>query len=120
MLPLGQPAKRNGRRVRALNPHAPGDVKLLEVISRGEFTINGFRNRDLRALLFPEADASRQAQRRHAAAASRELAVLRAHGMIKKVPHTHRYHLTKQGRVVATAVITVRNIGTDVLTGLAA
>jgi hypothetical protein len=68
---LGQPAKRNGRRVRALNPHAPEDAKLLELISRGEFTINGFRNRDLRPLLFAEADASRQAQRRRAAAVSR-------------------------------------------------
>ena len=53
--PLGQltarlcrPTRRNGRRLRALNPHAPADAALLEVISRGEFTINGFRNRDLR------------------------------------------------------------------------
>ncbi len=117
---LGQPAKRNGRRVRALNPHAPEDAKLLELISRGEFTINGFRNRDLRPLLFAEADASRQAQRRRAAAVSRQLALLRAHGLIKKLPRTHRYLLTKQGRVVATALMTVRNIGTDVLTSLAA
>jgi hypothetical protein len=117
---LGQPAKRNGRRVRALNPHAPEDAKLLELISRGEFTINGFRNRDLRPLLFAEADASRQAQRRRAAAVSRQLALLRAHGLIKKLPRTHRYLLTKQGRVVAMALMTVRNIGTDVLTSLAA
>ena len=49
---LCQPVTRDGRRVRALNPHAPGDAALFEAISRGEFTVNGLRNRDLRQLLF--------------------------------------------------------------------
>ena len=49
---LCRPSRHNGRRVRALNPHAPADAALLSAISRGEFTLNGFRNRDLRALLF--------------------------------------------------------------------
>jgi hypothetical protein len=54
----GRPAlgtRHNGRRVRALNPHAPADAALLTAISRGEFTLNGFRNRDLRTLLFNKA-----------------------------------------------------------------
>ena len=63
---LCRPVKRNGRRVRALNPHAPGDATLIEAISRGEFTINGFRNRDLRQLLFTGAAMSRHEQRRQA------------------------------------------------------
>ena len=65
---LCRPAKRNGRRVRPLNPHAPDDAALIEAIGRGEFTINGFRNRDIRALLFDDDRASKQEQRRHAAA----------------------------------------------------
>jgi hypothetical protein len=52
---LCQPVRHNGRQVRTLNPYAPGDSKLLDAISRGEFTINGFRNRDLRQLLFTDA-----------------------------------------------------------------
>jgi hypothetical protein len=55
---LCQPVKRDGRRARPLNPHAPDDTKLLDAISGGEFTINGFRNRDLRGLLFADDDAS--------------------------------------------------------------
>lgn len=117
---LCQPVKRNGRQVRALNPHAPGDARLFEIISRGEFTINGFRNRDLRQRLFADAHASKDDRRRHAAAVSRQLALLRAHGLIKKVPQTHRYQLTSQGRIVVTALITVRNVGTEALTKLAA
>ena len=63
-----QPVRHNGRQVRALNPYAPGDGKLLDAISRGEFTINGFRNRDLRQLLFTDAAEPEDVQRRHATA----------------------------------------------------
>ena len=46
---LGRPVRRKGRRVRPMNPCAPNDARLIETVSRGEFVINGFRNRDLRA-----------------------------------------------------------------------
>lgn len=117
---LCRPVQRNGRRIRALNPYAPVDVELLQAISRGEFTINGFRNRDLRCLLFTDPPASKQQQRRQAAAVSRKLALLRGHGLIKKVAGTHRYHLTSQGRAIVTALLTAHSVSTDVLTKLAA
>lgn len=117
---LCQPVKRDGRRARPLNPHAPDDTRLLDAISRGAFTINGFRNRDLRGLLFADAAASPEQQRRNAAAVSRKLALLRAHGLIRKVAGTHRYHLSAQGRIIVTALITARNASVDALTKLAA
>ena len=117
---LCQPAKRNGRRVRALNPYAPADAGLLEAISRGEFTLNGFRNRDLRGLLFDDAADPKHERRRNAAAVSRKLALLRAHRLIRKVPRTHRYHLTDRGRRAVTALLTARNANANVLTKLAA
>lgn len=117
---LCRPTRRNGRRVRALNPHAPTDAALLTAISRGEFTLNGFRNRDLRALLFNKASASKSERRREAAAVSRKLLLLRAHHLIRKVPRTHRYHLTKAGRIAVTALIAARNANTQELTRLAA
>ena len=117
---LCQPVKHNGRRARPLNPYNPDDAKLLDTISRGEFTINGFRNRDLRPWLFDDETTSRQEQRRHAAAVTRKLAMLRAHRLIRKVHGTHRYLLTKHGRVVVTALITARNANSNTLTKLAA
>ena len=117
---LCQPVKHNGRRARPLNPYNPDDAKLLDTISRGEFTINGFRNRDLRPRLFDDETTSRQEQRRHAAAVTRKLAMLRAHRLIRKVHGTHRYLLTKHGRVVVTALITARNANSNTLTKLAA
>jgi hypothetical protein len=117
---LCQPVICNGRRFRPLNPHAPGDAELIAAISHGEFALNGFRNRDLRRLLFADGGASQHEQRRHAAAVSRRLALLRAHGLIKKVPTTHRYHLSAEGRVIVTALLTAANTSIKTLTKLAA
>lgn len=117
---LGRPAKHKGRRVRALNPYAPEDAQLIQALGRGEFTLNGLRNRDLRQILFDDANASKQEQRRHAAAVTRKLALLRAHRLIRKLKGTHRYHLTKQGRTIITALITAQNASTEALTKLAA
>ena len=41
-----------GKPVRALHPFDPQDHKLLTVINRGEFAINGLRNRDLQVFLY--------------------------------------------------------------------
>ena len=117
---LCQPARRNGRQVRSLNPYAPADASLLDAISRAEFTLNGFRNRDLRPLLFPNSAASKHEQRRQAAAVTRRLALLRAHRLINKVPGTHRYLLSRHGRIVVTALISARNANAQELTKLAA
>ncbi len=117
---LCQPVRRDGRRARPLNPHARDDARLFDAINRGEFIINGFRNRDLRELLFQDAGASAEERRRHAAAVSRKLALLRMHRLIRKVTSTHRYHLTLRGRIVVTAMITARNTSAQALTRLAA
>jgi hypothetical protein len=117
---LCRPIQHSGRRVRALNPYAPADAGLLDAVSHGEFLINGFRNRDLRVLLFARTPPLPQEQRRQSAAISRKLALLRAHGLIKKVHGTHRYHLTTEGRTIVTALIAARHVSTDSLAKLAA
>ena len=96
-------------RARALDIGKANDIALLQAISRGEFTTNGFRNRDLRALLFHDAQASKQDQRRNSARVSRQLRLLRAHGLIQKVPKTHLYRLTQRGQLLTAAVCAARN-----------
>ena len=117
---LCRPVTRDGRRARPRNPYAPDDAKLFDAISRGEFAINGFRNRDLRELLCDDANASPKDIKRHAAAVSRKLALLRMHRLIRKVRGTHRYHLTVHGRIVVTALMTAKFVSTEALTRLAA
>jgi hypothetical protein len=92
-------------RVRALRPFAD-DQPLLEAVSRGEFLLNGFRNRDLQAILYTEPAADPAERRRRSAAISRKLRMLRAHAIIHKVPHTHRYQLAPDARVILVAILT--------------
>jgi hypothetical protein len=104
------------RRVRALNPLAAADAALLEAVSRHEFLINGLRNRDLRRLLYGEKAAPAAEQRRQSAAVTRQLRLLRAHGLIHKVPKTHRYVVGEGGRRAITALLAARNASAEELT----
>lgn len=107
------------RRYRALRPFDPDEVRLLEVVSRGAWELSGFRNRDIRVALsgaaagatVPEQETAEAAvaRRRAASRISRKLAMLRAHGLIKKIPRTHRYLLTAEGRVAIAALLAVRH-----------
>jgi hypothetical protein len=45
---------------------------------------------------------------RAAARVTRHLRLLRAHGVIKKIPKTHRYRLTHTGRLLTAALFAVR------------
>src|SRR5438874_6400063 len=117
---LGQPRYWHGRRVRALQPFAPDDHQLIQSISRGEFTLNGFRNRDLQRLYFAQPATTPAEARRHSAWVSRKLRLLRAHGLIYKVTGTHRYHLTKAGRIATTAILTALRSSLRQLTTAAA
>jgi hypothetical protein len=110
---------REGRRYRALNPFEQTDAQLLEVVNRGDWTIKGFRNRDLRPLLYGLAK-TKQDQRRHAAKVTRRLALLHAHGLIAKVSRTHRWLVTQKGRRILTALLAARRATTEQLIALAA
>jgi hypothetical protein len=111
-----QPVIWQGKRSRAMNPLAATDARLLEVVNRGEFTINGFRNRDLRGLLFSKLPKDAAEQRRQSAAITRQLRLLRAHGLIHKVPKTHRYQISPDGREIINALLAARRVSTAKLT----
>jgi hypothetical protein len=113
------PPARRPRRVRALNPLATDDAALLQAVSGHEFLINGLRNKDLRRLLFGEAAVTTQEQRKRSAAVTRKLRLLRAHGLIHKVPKTNRYLVSEQGRQTITALLAARNASTEQLTARA-
>ena len=118
---LCRPANWKGKRVRALNPYALEDLALLRAVARGEFNINGFRNRDLRHLLYsPDQELTDRQRRYQSAAVTRKIRLLRAHGLIKKVPKTHRYLLTTRGYQAISAIIAALNASSDSLIKLAA
>lgn len=106
-------------RARALNPLATDDAALLDAVGRGEFTVTGFRNRDLRGLLYATETNDPAEARRRSGAVTRKLRLLRAHGLIRKVPKSHRYMVTDQGRIAITALSTARAADTAKLAAAA-
>ena len=102
--PLGQPVIEEGRRkARALNPLTGADGGLLRALAQGAFLVNGFRNRDIRVSLHGQPPTAIE-RRRQAAQITRQLALLRAHGLIVKVPKSHRYHLSALGRRISAVL----------------
>ena len=106
---VSRPVTDHGRRVRALRLGHPDDLALLEAIARGEFAISGFRNRDIRRQLYPAALTDPHEQRRLAAKVTRQLRILRAHGLIQKISKTTRYRLTNHGHTLTAAIFATRN-----------
>src|SRR5436309_1480683 len=66
----------------------------------------------------PKADPKEQ--KRRSAAIGRKLALLRTHGLIKKLSGTHRYVLTQKGSTTITALLTARQANINELTKIAA
>lgn len=108
-----------GQKVRGLNLFAEHDVKLLEIVGRGQFLLNGFRNRDVQRAWFPEATTQPAESRRRSGQITRKLRMLRAHGLIQKLPHTHRYLVSEKGRQVIAALMAARNADITQLTNAA-
>jgi hypothetical protein len=102
---LGERRRWKERSVRALRPFGE-DHPWLEAVSRGQFTLSGFRNRDLQRIFFKQAAPLPQEARRRTAQVGYRLRLLRAHGLIHKITGTHRYQLTPSGRKAITAILT--------------
>lgn len=112
---LERPTRWKQQRVRGLRVMG-ADQDLLQVISRGEFNLHGFRNRDLQPYLYQSPCRGPQESRRRSATMGRKLRLLRAHGLIEKLPRTHRYQLTQFGRLAITAILAAQKATVTYLT----
>jgi len=105
---IQRPVIQQQKRHRALQPFSEPDVQLLEAIGRGDFLIEGLRNRDLQDLLYARPAKDRREARQRSAAISRKLRLLRAHGLIRKIGTTHRYQVTDLGREILPPIAAAR------------
>jgi hypothetical protein len=114
------PGKNRQLKVRALNPMASEDAALLTAVLDPKFTVNGLRNRDLVAMLWTKPAATDEERRRRSARVTRQIRMLRGHGVLHKVPKTHRYVVSETGRKAVTALLAARNANAEFLTTNAA
>lgn len=90
-----------GRVYTGYNVWAPEIFLLFETISDGKFLIRGFTNQDIRWILCKNNPNTAKARGQ----TSRTIAKLRAHGLIRKIPHSRKYLVTNKGRRIMGALI---------------
>ena len=93
---ITRPVTKAGRRFRALDSTGK-DRDFLELISDPAFRISGLTNKMLRQQLSDTPFGSGRTDKQLSAKISRHLRLLRAHGIIRKLPRQHRYQLTLKG-----------------------
>ena len=97
--------KINGRQVTGFNVWSPEVVCIMETICNGKFLIEGFRNKDIRTIIFPNIKDPKKLSSK----TSRLLKKLRQHGLIKKVQRSRRYHVTSKGNRIMGTLIELRH-----------
>ena len=118
--PLCRPVTRGGRRYRALRPLHEPDTRLLRAVADGRRAVNGFRNGDIRRELFGADAADAKENRRRGGRVTRQLAMLRAHGLVRRVPKTRRWLLTDKGRRATALLSAAEHASADRLLAAAA
>jgi hypothetical protein len=106
---VSRPVSFQGRRRRALNLLAGSEQRLFQAVLRGEHRLHGFRNADIGRQLFSGAARSASEQRRRTSQVSRLLQLLRAHGLMAKIPHSYRYRITDKGEVIMNTALYMRH-----------
>jgi hypothetical protein len=98
-----RPIKKDKRHYRGLDVTGK-DMALLRAISDPKFNADAITNKHLREQLDGSAWANGLTDKRLSARVSRNLRLLREHGLIKKVPNQHKYLITPKGRLLTTAL----------------
>lgn len=102
---LARPIRRRGRSYRGFNPADADDVRLFAAVMRGEHSLTGFANRDIRSQLFAPAPRGSGDARRQAARVSRLLKRLHVHGLLGKIQRSRRWRVTRKGHAMMTTVL---------------
>jgi hypothetical protein len=101
---LSRSIRLNGRSYRGFNPVAKLDLQLFLSVLRGEHSIMGFRNHDIRLELFPHTKDP-NVLRRQSSRVSRLLKLLHVHKLIAKIPRSRRWRVTSIGHAIMSLFI---------------
>jgi hypothetical protein len=88
-----------GRSYAGFNPAREDEARLFAAVLAGDHITQGFRNKDIRAVLYAELPRDPERQR-YSAAVGRLLKRLHVRGLIMKVSRTRRWRVTNNGRRV--------------------
>jgi hypothetical protein len=103
------PVAYRGRRRRGLQPLSQADQNLFAAVLRGEYSVRGFRNRDLASHLYKVPATEPHEKRRRCAQVCRRITLLRAHGLVAKIPRARRYRVTLLGQQFMSTALKMRH-----------
>jgi hypothetical protein len=107
---LTEPVVVSGRSHAGFNPASAEEVRLFQAVLDGDHVLRGFRNGDIRTVLYKTTKDDHE-RRRQSHAVGRMLKRLHVRGLIVKVPHTHRWHVSDKGHRVLGAVVRLYHDG---------
>ena len=87
------------------NVLSPDTCQLFLAIMNGAFHINGFANKDIRQIIYPNSFDDTKIRNK----TTRLLAKLRAHGLIRKAPRSFKYYVSKKGRRIMAGVLYLKD-----------
>ena len=97
-----------GRRRRGLHVLGRDDQALFQAVLRGEHAVRGFRNGELAERLFGPKPQDPRERRQRCGRVCRRISLLRAHGLVAKIPRSRRYRVTRSGQRFMSTAIQVR------------
>lgn len=106
--PISRQRRLHDRPYRPLRPIAPDEGARFAALLHGHTALHGCRPQDLRRVLSPTEPTAPADQKRLTGRVSRLLRLYRAHGLIAKIAHTHRYHVTPKGHQIMSTAIRFR------------
>jgi hypothetical protein len=124
--PIGQllstvtkPFTEQGRRIRALEVMGK-DLELLQAISDPIFNVSFITNKGLQEKLHSLEWAKKMSGKQLSSRISRNLRLLREHGLIRKLPNQRKYSLTEKGKKLTSALNVIIAASTEKLLELSA
>lgn len=109
---LTKPVTKSGHRFRALDPTGK-DLEILQAISSPHFRIAGLTNKMVRDHLIESGSGKQFTDKQFSAKISRHLRILRAHGIIRKLPRQNRYQLTAKGARLTNVLNAFLSVSTE-------
>lgn len=106
--PVSQRRTLQGRAFRALRPIAPDESARFAALLDGSTLLHGCRAADLRRVLSPHEPDDPTERKRLTGRISRLLRLYRAHGLLAKIAHTHRYRVTSKGHQIMSIAMRCR------------
>jgi hypothetical protein len=101
---LTEPVLVSGCSHAGFNPAREADVRLFRAVLDGNNLVRGFRNTDIREALYGSTKDAGE-RRRQSNAVGRMLKRLHVRGLIVKVPHSRRWHVSRKGHELLGAVL---------------